>query len=144
MKFFRLPNSDNKISKLGLGFIGYNREIKNFLYHKKKNLKIINTALDLSINFIDTADTYENGFAEILLSEITSKRRSELFISTKFSPLNNRYKDVIESADKSLKRLKIDKIDLYQIHWYNNSVSLNETLDALSYLLDKKKIRYVG
>lgn len=144
MKFFRLPNSDNKISKLGLGFIGYNREIKNFLYHKKKNLKIINTALDLSVNFIDTADTYENGFAEILLSEITAKRRSELFISTKFSPLNNTYKDIIEAANNSLKRLKIDKIDLYQIHWYNNSISLNETLDALSFLLDKKKIRYVG
>ena len=95
----------------------------------------------LGARFIDTAESY--GTEEIVGQAIQGVRK-DIFLASKVSPRHFRYSDVIQSADASLKRLKTDYIDLYQLHWPNYTIPIAETMGAMEQLVDNGKIRFIG
>jgi len=115
-----------------------------FHHYKDKDLKIsaLRKGLELGINMIDTAEIYET---EKLVSEaIRGFKRDELFIATKVWPTHLHYDGVLKAAERSLKRLGCSYIDLYQIHFPNPLIPLEETLRAMNRLVDEGKVRYLG
>jgi diketogulonate reductase-like aldo/keto reductase len=91
--------------------------------------------------FLDTAENYGT---EELVGEVLRGQREKVFLATKVSPRNFRRPDLIRAADNSLKRLRTDYIDLYQLHWPNLTVPIEETMAAMEDLVDAGKIRYIG
>jgi aryl-alcohol dehydrogenase-like predicted oxidoreductase len=109
-------------------------------------------ALEAGINFIDTADVYGGGASETMLGMVLEARRHEIVLATKFggrtSPGPNQLGQsrihVMEALDASLKRLKTDHIDLYQLHNFDRFTPIEETLRALDNAIRIGKVRYIG
>jgi diketogulonate reductase-like aldo/keto reductase len=97
--------------------------------------------LALGACFIDTAESYGN---EDVVAKAIRGKRNEVFLATKVSPGHFRCADVIRAAEHSLKRLRTDRIDLYQLHWPNHTVPIAETMRAMEDLADSGKIRFIG
>jgi diketogulonate reductase-like aldo/keto reductase len=95
----------------------------------------------LGARFIDTAESYGS---EEVVGQAIRGIRSDIFLATKVSPRHFRYSDVIKAANESLRRLNTDYVDLYQLHWPNYTVALEETLGALETLIDQGKVRFIG
>ena len=101
----------------------------------------IHRALDLGSFLIDTAESYKT---EERVGKAIKGNRDAYFIATKVSPEHFRQKDVLRAADASMKALGIDVIDLYQLHWPNSSVPIEETMGAMDQLVRDGKVRHVG
>lgn len=99
--------------------------------------------IDLGITLIDTAEMYGNGIAEEIVAEAAHGRRDDLFIVSKVLPYNASRNGTIEACERSLKRLKTDRIDLYLLHW-RGSHPFAETLAAFERLQRDGKIRHHG
>ena len=103
---------------------------------EKDQINLITEAVSRGINVIDTAEIYSEGRSEIVIGKAVKDRRSDVFLSTKFSPNNSSFESVITSCENSLRRLNTDYIDLYQVHWpYPNS---NEQIAKAFQLLKKQ------
>jgi diketogulonate reductase-like aldo/keto reductase len=103
----------------------------------------LNLGIDLGITLIDTAEMYGNGVAEEIVAEAAKGRRDGLFIVSKVLPYNASQKGTIEACERSLKRLKTDRIDLYLLHW-RGSHPFAETLAGFEKLRQQGKIRHHG
>jgi diketogulonate reductase-like aldo/keto reductase len=99
--------------------------------------------IELGVTLIDTAEMYGNGVAEEIVARATAGLRERLFIVSKVLPYNASQKGVIDACDRSLKRLKTDRIDLYLLHW-RGSVPLAETIAGFARLQKDGKIRHHG
>src|SRR4051812_23956622 len=112
----------------------------------------IGMCLDAGINLIDTADVYSEGAAEEIVGEVLAGRRDEVLLATKVRfPMGPGPNDaglsrhhIIHGCEASLRRLRTDHIDLYQVHEWDGQTPLEESLDALDLLVRDGKIRYVG
>ncbi len=145
MEYRKLGKSDLKVSRIGLGTWQFGT--KGWRFEDKEEMKkVLNSALDQGINFIDTAEVYGGGVSETVIGEVIKERgdRDDLVIATKVAPRHFRYKDVLRAANKSLERLGIKTIDLYQLHWPNEYVPLQETMRAMEELVNSGKVRYIG
>jgi diketogulonate reductase-like aldo/keto reductase len=110
-----------------------------------KSLRALKAALEMGYTHIDTAEIYGAGHAEELVSQaLKGYDREDLFITTKVHPSNLRYKSVLRSLDGSLKRLGVDYVDLYLIHWPSGSIPLSETFRGLNQAVREGKARYLG
>jgi len=105
--------------------------------------KIVKTALDLGINFIDTAAMYSNGLCEEYLGKALKGHRDEIFIGTKVVKGLDQ-KSIIESIDESLNRLQMDYVDLYMVHWPVKGMVIKEMMAGLNQVIETKKAMYVG
>ncbi|TCR83597.1 aldo/keto reductase [Rhizobium sp. BK376] len=115
--------------------------------------KLVDMCLDAGVNFIDTADVYSSGASEEILGEIIGgPRKKGVMVATKARfPMgsgpndagNSRY-HLIEACEASLRRMKTDVIDLYQIHEWDGQTPLEETMEALDTLIRQGKVRYIG
>jgi diketogulonate reductase-like aldo/keto reductase len=103
----------------------------------------VKLGIELGMELIDTAEMYGNGGAEEVVAAATAGARDRLFIVSKVLPYNASRKGTIEACERSLKRLKTDRIDLYLLHW-RGSVPLAETLEAFLTLRRDGKIRHNG
>src|SRR4029078_4565115 len=103
----------------------------------------IKLGLDLGITLIDTAEMYGDGEAENIVGDAIAGRRDELFIVSKVLPENASRKDTIAACERSLKRLRTDRIDLYLLHW-RGSIPLGETVAGVEALKRAGKIRLCG
>jgi aryl-alcohol dehydrogenase-like predicted oxidoreductase len=121
--------------------------------HEEEALKVGNKALDLGINFFDTADVYGRGSSETILGKLLKGRRERAVIASKChgkmsdedpNAWGNSRKHVVEACEASLKRLQTDWIDLYQIHRPQPEIPIDETLRGLEDLIRAGKIRYAG
>ena len=97
--------------------------------------------IDLGATFIDTAESYGT---EEIVGEAIRGLRQKVFLATKISPRHFRRADVHRAAEASLRRLRTDYIDLYQLHWPNLIVPLEETMGAMGELVEQGKVRHVG
>jgi aryl-alcohol dehydrogenase-like predicted oxidoreductase len=112
----------------------------------------IDLCLDAGVNLIDTADVYSNGASEELIGRALEGRRDRVLLATKARmPMGDGANDaglsrqhLIEACDASLRRLRTDHIDLYQVHEWDGQTPLEETLDALDGLVRAGKVRYIG
>lgn len=110
----------------------------------RDSIEAVRAALDAGINLFDTAEGYGNGYSEEILGKALSGDRDKAVIATKVSAGHLSKVGVVESCEQSLRRLQTDYIDLYQIHWPNKDISLEETMEALNRLLEQGKIRAIG
>jgi len=134
-----------KIPVIGLGTWAMGGEEQKDTSHDKECISAIRKALDIGYKLIDTAEMYGQGHTEELVGKaIKGFDRDELFITSKVWLTNLRYKDVLKSFKKSLKRMKIDYLDLYLIHWPNPEIPMEETFEALNELVSKDFTRYIG
>ena len=130
MNLQELGNSGVQIPDVGLGTWEYTGGSAPLL-----------RGVELGAFLIDTAEAYRT---EDAVGEAIKEIRDYVFVATKVSPSHFRRRDLLKAADQSLKRLKIDFIDLYQLHWANPRIPIAETMGAMEELVDAGKVRYIG
>ena len=148
MEYRQIGRSGLKASVIGLGCNNFGRRIDY-----EASAPVVHRALDLGITFFDTADRYgEDGLSEQYLSKALGARRKDVVLATKFGNrmvegpyglgASRRY--INDAVEASLKRLGTDWIDLYQLHRPDPQTPIEETLEALSDLVQAGKLRYFG
>lgn len=109
----------------------------------RKEVEAIAAALDMGYRFIDTAEMYGAGHCEELVGKAIGGRDG-VIVGTKVWQTNLSYDQVLQAAERSMRRLGVSRIDLYQIHWPSDSIPLRETMRALEKLKDEGKIGHIG
>src|SRR3954449_462289 len=139
------------VSTLGLGCMGMSQSYG--AADRDESLATIARSLDLGITFLDTSDVYGSGHNEELVGEAIAGRRDEVQLATKFSisrtpdgqqQINGRPEYVRACAEASLRRLKVDVIDLYYQHRVDPKVPIEDTVGAMAELVEQGKVRYLG
>lgn len=110
---------------------------------RKEEIAALKSGIDLGMTLIDTAEMYGSGASEELVAEAIAGRRDEIFLVSKVLPSNSSRKGTIAACERSLKRLKTDRLDLYLLHW-RGSPALAETVEAFEALQAAGKIRHWG
>ena len=141
MKRSELGTSGILVSGLALGTWAYSGANVWGPSDDRAAIDTIHCALDHGVNLIDTAERYGNGKSEEVVGMALKGRRSQAVLATKVYTGSLRYEDVIAHCDASLKRLQTDYIDLYQIHWPNPDIPIEETFAAFEDLKKAGKIR---
>lgn len=156
MEYVRFGNTGMKVSRLCLGTMTYGRPTDNRLWalDEEQSRPFIKRALEFGINFFDTADVYSFGASEEVVGNALKDfaRREEVVIATKvFSTMSKDPNDsglsrkhIIQSIDASLRRLKTDYVDLYQVHRWDYNTPIEETLEALNDVVKAGKALYIG
>ena len=156
MEYVNLGSTGLKVSRVCLGAMTYgSKRWREWVLEEEESRPLIQRALELGINFFDTADIYSHGVSEEILGRALKDfgpERERLVIATKvFSPMtgdpNQRglsRKHILHSIDNSLRRLGVDYVDLYQIHRFDYSTPIEETLEALDHVVRAGKALYLG
>ena len=153
MEYTKLGSTGLEISQLCLGCMNFGSDAAWMIDDRDESIQLIHEALDSGINFLDTANVYSLGESEEIVGEaIASRNRDELVVGTKvYSEMRDgpngsglSRKHIIDQAYASLDRLGVEYIDLYQIHRYDESTPIEETLAALTHLVDEGVVRYLG
>src|SRR3954447_14910657 len=155
MDYTRLGKTGLKVSRICLGCMTYGTPTwREWVLDEESSRPFIRRALELGINFFDTADMYSRGVSEEVLGRALRDfaKREDVVIATKVNfPMgegpNDRglsRKHIFEAIDASLRRLGVDHVDLYQIHRFDRETPLEETLEALNDLVRAGKVRYLG
>jgi aryl-alcohol dehydrogenase-like predicted oxidoreductase len=147
VEYRRLGKSGLRVSVIGLGGNTFGRYAD-----ERQTAAIVQQALESGINMIDTADVYGHGASEELLGKAIRGHRDELVIATKVggsmgdgpNESGSSRRHILAGCEASLRRLGIETIDLYQIHWFDPQTPLEETLGALDDLVRAGKVRYIG
>jgi diketogulonate reductase-like aldo/keto reductase len=135
-----------KIPKIGFGTWKIGGRTSADRSQDASSLAALRSALKIGYTHFDTAEMYAGGHAEELLGQVvreTGAPRENLFITSKVTPSNLRYEDVLRSCAASLRRLQMDYLDLYLIHW-PGSAPLTETFRALNQLVREGRVRQLG
>ena len=139
-----LGKSGLMASAIGVGFWGIVGGDYWGAQDERDTVDAVHCALNLGINFFDTAEAYGDGYSETMLGRALKGRRDEAIIATKVSADNLAPVRLRAACDASLKRLDTDVIDLYQVHWPNRDAPFAETMATLQDLRREGKIRVIG
>ena len=145
MNYNYLGKTNIKVSEFALGCWPFAGGSVWGTQDKSDSISTVHAALDNGINFFDTAEGYNDDYhSESILGEALVNRRNRSVIATKISPPNLLPQKIEEACNNSLKRLSTDYIDLYQIHWPNHDLNMEDSINELNKLVDKGKIRSLG
>jgi aryl-alcohol dehydrogenase (NADP+) len=155
MDYVRLGHTGLKVSRLCLGCMTYgSSKWRPWVLDEEASLPFFRRAIEAGINFFDTADVYSQGESERVTGKALKEyaKRHEVVIATKVngpmgSDPNNRglsRKHIMDGIDRSLTRLGVDYVDLYQIHRFDYDTPIEETLEALNDVVRAGKARYIG
>jgi aryl-alcohol dehydrogenase-like predicted oxidoreductase len=147
MDYRQLGKSGLQVSAIGLGTNNFGRRVD----YKGTEL-VINHALDMGINMIDTANSYGSGMSEEFIGKALKGKREKAVIATKVSSrmgegpnmAGNSRQHIMREVENSLRRLQTEYIDLYQIHFTDANTPIEETLRTLDDLVHQGKVRYIG
>lgn len=148
MRFVKLGRSDLNVSAIGLG--GFSFGTSGWMVPENVASAIIKRAMDLGINYIDTANVYSKGESENIIGNVTEDYRDDVVISTKVGgPMNPRHygfsrKEVEYQIENSMKRLRTDYIDIYFLHTWFDHLDVEEMVSILNGLVERGKTRYYG
>jgi len=147
MQYSIIGKSDLKVSRVSFGCMSLTGS-------SKENEQIVHRALELGVNFFDTADLYEKGENEKKIGSLLRSQRNKVVIASKAGnqwradgsgwDWNPSKKHILAAADESLKRLQTDYIDLYQLHGGTKDDPIDETIEAFEILKQQGKIRFYG
>lgn len=149
MNYRQLGNTKIKISETGFGCMSLGKNTEN------ESLQLIHQAIDEGINYFDTADVYDNGANEELLGKALEGRRNNIILATKVGNVvktsgdkdfgwDPSKKHILKAVEMSLRRLKTDYIDLYQLHGGTIDDPIDETIEAFETLKEQGKIMHYG
>ncbi len=155
MDYENLGRTGLKVSRICLGMMTYgDPKWRDWTLSEEVGRPFVKRALELGVNFFDTADAYSLGVSEEVTGRAIKEfaRRDEVVIATKvFFPMGDKpnrgglsRKHILHAIDDSLKRLGMDYVDLYQIHRYDDATPIEETLEALHDVVKAGKARYIG
>lgn len=146
MQYHQFPETDLSVSKLCFGCWGVISDAHWGTRAEEESLSAMRAAIEAGVNFFDTAPMYGNGTSEELLGSFLSKSelRPKTIVATKIRPDRMRPEQVLQECEDSLQRLKTDYIDLYQTHWTNRDVPLEDTWAAMRKLQEQGKVRHIG
>jgi 1-deoxyxylulose-5-phosphate synthase len=155
MDYLNLGKTGLKVSRICLGTLTFGTpEWRDWVLDEEKSRPIILRALEMGINFIDTADMYSLGVSEEVVGRALKDyaRREEVVLASKvFFPMGDGVNQrglsrshILNAVDSSLKRLGTDYLDLYQIHRWDPDTPIEETLETLHSLIRSGKVRYIG
>ena len=156
MKYINLGKTGMKVSRLCLGMMSYGSKTwREWVLTEEDAKPFIKRALEAGINFFDTADVYSTGESERITGRLLRElggRREDVIVATKVhgqmsDDVNDRglsRKHILDSIDKSLQRLGMDYVDLYQIHRWDYETRIEETMEALNDVVRAGKARYIG
>ena len=156
MQYTNLGNTGLKVSRLCLGMMSYgSKKWREWVLEEDESKPFIKRALDAGINFFDTANVYSLGESERVTGKILKElgvKRENIVVATKVrgevsDDVNDRglsRKHILDSIDHSLQRLQMEYVDLFQIHRWDYSTPIEETLDALNDVVRAGKARYIG
>ncbi len=147
MEYRNLGNSGLKVSEIGLGTNTFGGKVD-----QSTSEAIINRAIELGVNYIDTADMYSRGVSEEFVGKALKGKRNEIIIATKFCrDMGDGPNDkggsrhyILRAVEASLRRLQTDHIDLYQMHIPDPTTPIEETMRTLDDLVRSGKVRYIG
>ncbi len=157
MEYARLGNTGMKVSRICLGCMGFGDAehwVHKWVLNEENSRPIIQKALELGINFFDTANVYSRGVSEEILGRALKDfaKRDEVVIATKVHGVMRdgpnggglSRKAIMSEIDHSLRRLETDYVDLYQIHRWDYETPIEETMEALNDVVRAGKARYIG
>jgi len=156
MQYTNLGKTGMKVSRLCLGMMSYGaKSWREWVLEEEQAKPFVRRALDAGINFFDTADVYSLGESEKITGKLLKYfgvRRENVIVATKVNgqmseDINAKglsRKHILDSIDKSLKRLQMEYVDLYQIHRWDNETPIEETMEALNDVVRAGKARYIG
>jgi len=154
MEYTTLGSTGMSVSRLCLGTMNLGYDSEGWRHGEKKSKRIIERALDLGINFIDTANVYRDGASESVIGDVIAEYdRDDLVIATKvYGSMDDdnpnarglSRKAIEQELANSLDRLGVDTIDLYQIHRWDEGTPIEETLRTLDDAVRRNQVRYVG
>ena len=156
MQYINLGKTGLKVSRLCLGMMSYgSKKWREWVLEEEEARPFVKRALNVGINFFDTADVYSLGASEEVLGNTLKTigvQRENVVVATKvFQQMSDDPNDrglsrkhIMDSIDRSLKRLKMDYVDLYQIHRWDYSTPIEETMQALHDVVKSGKARYIG
>ncbi len=158
MEYVKFGNTGMEVSRLCLGAMGFGDPASGFhewVLEEAESKVVIKKALDLGINFFDTANVYSYGASEEILGKALNEyaNRDEIVVATKlFTTMKKNVpnsgglsrKEIFHQIDQSLKRLNMDYVDLYIIHRWDYNTPIEETMEALHDVVKSGKVRYIG
>ncbi len=140
----KLGGGTTEVPVVGQGTMGMGGYLSAEAENDRRFIDALRSGIDLGMTFIDTAEGYGGGHCEELVGRALRGVRDKVFIATKVSPENLSEQSLVRAAEKSLKRLQTDHIDLYQIHWPNPAIPICETMNALERLVAEGKVINIG
>jgi aryl-alcohol dehydrogenase (NADP+) len=156
MDYIKLGRTGMKVSRLCLGMMTYGSKTwREWILDENEARPFVERALEAGINFFDTADVYSLGASEQVLGNLLrtlGAKREDLIVATKvYHPMSEEVNDrglsrrhILKSIDRSLRRLQMDYVDLYQIHRWDYETPIEETMETLHDVVRAGKARYVG
>jgi diketogulonate reductase-like aldo/keto reductase len=144
LEFRSLGKKSETIPEVGMGTWGMGGGMRADSSRDSEAIEALRLGLDLGMTLIDTAEMYGSGHSEEVVSKALENWRKPVFVASKVSPSHFAFDDLLRSARRSLDRLRVKQIDLYQLHWPNSRVPIGETMKALEKLVRDGLVRHIG
>ena len=144
MEFRLLGKTSESIPEIGMGTWGMGGGMRADSSRDSEAIEALKLGLDLGMTHVDTAEMYGAGHSEEVVAKALVDWRKPVFVASKVSPSHFAYEDLLRSAQKSLGRLRLKQMDLYQLHWPNTRIPISETMKAMEKLVRYGLVRYIG
>jgi diketogulonate reductase-like aldo/keto reductase len=144
LEFRGLGKTAEKVPVVGLGTWGIGGGMRSDSTRDEEGVEALRTGLELGMTLIDTAEMYGAGHSEEIVSRVLKDWEKPVFVASKVSPSHFAYDDVLRSAKKSLERLGLKRMDLYQLHWPNPQIPIGETMRAMEKLVKDGLTLHIG